>query len=140
MSQQLLFPEVIELTPDDMVLLESLIDELRFVGFELDQFSKNAYSITGIPALLDAQDVQTALLNILHTVRETDSSAAEQWRRQIALSLAKDTAIPYTKNLTNEETKHLLDQLFSLPDYRRTPDGKPTCAILSDEDINRKFA
>ena len=139
-SQQLLFPEVIDLTPDDMVLLESIIEELRFVGFELEQFSKNAYSISGIPALLNTQDAQTALQNILHTVRETGTSAADHWRKQIALSLAKDTAIPYGKNLTDEEAKHLLDQLFTLPDYRRTPDGKPTCVVISDDEISRKFA
>ena len=139
-SQQLLFPEVVDLTQDDIVLLESIIEELRFVGFELEQFSKNAYSVSGIPALLNSQDVQTALLNILHTVRETGTSATDHWRKQIALSLAKDTAIPYGKNLSDEESKHLLDQLFTLPDYRRTPDGKPICVILSDDELTRKFA
>lgn len=138
-SQQLLFPEVVDLTQDDIVLLESIIEELRFVGFELEQFSKNAYSITGIPALLNSQDVQTALLNILHVVRETGTSAADHWRKQIALSLAKDTAIPYGKNLTDEEAKHLLDELFVLPDYRRTPDGKPVCIVISDDELTRKF-
>lgn len=139
-SQQMLFPEVIDLSPDDMVLLESIIDKLRFAGFELDQFSKTSYSISGIPALLNAQDAQTALQNILHAVRETATSATDHWRKQIALSLAKDTAIPYTQTLTAEEAKHLLDQLFVLPDYRLSPDGKTICALISDADLSRKFA
>ena len=139
-SQQLLFPEVVDLSPDDLVLLTTIADELRFVGFELEQFSKTAYSISGVPALLNAQDAQTALLNILHAVRETGTSALDQWRKQIALSLAQDTAISYTKNLTDEEAKHLLNQLFTLPDYRLTPDGKTICVLLSDADIARKFA
>ena len=139
-SQQLLFPEVVDLSPDDLVLLTTIADELRFVGFELEQFSKTAYSISGVPALLNAQDAQTALLNILHAVRETGTSALDQWRKQIALSLAQDTAISYTKSLTDEEAKHLLNQLFTLPDYRLTPDGKTICVLLSDADIARKFA
>lgn len=139
-SQQLLFPEVVDLTPDDMVLLESIIEELRFVGFDMEQFSKNAYSITGVPALLNSQDVNSTLLNILHNVRETGASATDHWRKQIANSLAKDTAIPYDKNLSDEEAKDLLDHLFTLPDYRLTPDGKVICVILTDDELTRKFA
>lgn len=139
-SQQLLFPEVIDLSADEMVLMATVADELRHAGFELDQFSKNAYSVSGIPALLNAQEAQSALKNILHTVRETGASVTEQWRKQIALSLAKDSAIPYSKNLTDDEAKHLLDDLFALSDYRLTPDGKTICVLLSEDDLARKFS
>ena len=139
-SQQLLFPEIVDLTPDDLVLLESIIEDLRFVGFEMDQFSKNAYSVTGIPALLNAENVQMTLLSILHTVRETGASATDHWRRQIALSLAKDTAITNTQTFSEEEAKHLLDQLFTLSDYRHTPEGKTICILLSDDELSRKFS
>ncbi len=138
-SQQLLFPEVIDLAPDEMVLMTTIIDDMRFVGFEVEQFSKNAYSITGIPATLNAQDIQSALHNMLHLIRETGANAKEEWRKQIALSLAQDTAIPYGKKLTTEEAQHLLEQLFDLPSYRRTPDGKTIVTILSDDDLQKRF-
>lgn len=139
-SQQLLFPEVVDFTPDEIVLIQTILDDLRFVGFELEQFSKNAYSITGIPATLNSQDIQTAIHNMLHLIRETGSNAKDEWRKKIALSLAKDTAIPYGKNLTKEEAQKLLEQLFELPSYRRTPDGQTVVSILSDDDLNHRFA
>ena len=138
-SQQLLFPEVIDFAPDEMVLMGTILDDMRYVGFEVEQFSKNAYSITGIPATLNAQDIQSALHNMLHLIRETGANAKEEWRKKIALSLAEDTAIPYGKKLTTEEAQHLLEQLFDLPSYRRTPDGKTVVSILSDEDIQKRF-
>ena len=139
-SQQLLFPEVVDMSADEMVLTEAIANDLRAAGFELDQFSKNAYSISGVPALLNVQDARDALHNILHAVRETGTSASDHWHRQIALSLAKDTAIPYSKNLTDDEAKHLLNELFELPDYRLTPDGKTICVLVSDSDLQRKFS
>ena len=139
-SQQLLFPEVLDLAPDEMVLMGTIVDDMRFVGFEVEQFSKNAYSITGIPATLNAQDIQSALHNMLHLIRETGANAKEEWRKQIALSLAQDTAIPYGKKLTTEEAQHLLEQLFDLPSYRHTPDGKKIVAILSDDDLQKRFS
>ena len=138
-SQQLLFPEVIDFTPDEMVLVESILDQLRFVGFDMEQFSKNAYNVTGIPSLLGAQDVQTALRNILHVVQETGANAVEEWRKNIALSLARDTALQSGKILSDEEAKHLVDELFTLPNYRRTPDGKTIVAVISDSELQRKF-
>lgn len=138
-SQQLLFPEVIDFAPDEMVLMGTILDDMRYVGFEVEQFSKNAYSITGIPATLNTQDIQSALHNMLHLIRETGANAKDEWRKKIALSLAEDTAIPYGKKLTTEEAQHLLEQLFDLPSYRRTPDGKTVVSILSDEDIQKRF-
>jgi len=138
-SQQLLFPEVLDFTPDEMVLMDSILDQLRFVGFDLEQFSRNSYNITGIPSLLGTEDIQTALRNILHVVRETGSNAVEEWRKRIALSLAYDTAIPAGKILSDEEARHLVDDLFTLPNYRRTPDGKTIVAVISDTELQRKF-
>ena len=139
-SQQLLFPEVIDFTPDEMVLMDSILDQLRFVGFDIEQFSKNAYNIIGIPSLLGTQDIQTALRNILHVVQETGSNAVEEWRKRIALSLAYDTALLSGKTLSDDEAKHLVDELFTLPNYRRTPDGKTIVTVISDTELQRKFS
>ncbi len=138
-SQQLLFPEVLDLTPDEMVLLSTIAEDLRFVGFDLEQFSQNAYSISGIPATLENKNCLTALHNMLHFIRETGSNAKDEWRKQIALSLAQDTAIPYGKKLTDEEAQKLLQQLFELSNYRRTINGKTIVTILSDDEIQRRF-
>lgn len=139
-SQQLLFPEVIDLTPDDMVLMETVADDLRFVGFDLEQFSKNAYSVSGIPATLNSRDCVASIHNILHLIRQTGSNAKDEWRKQIALSLAQDTAIPYGKKLSDDEAQHLVEQLFALPTYLHTPDGKKVVAILSDDDLQKRFS
>ena len=139
-SQQLLFPEVIDFTPDEMVLMDHILDQLRFVGFDIEQFSKTAYNVTGIPSLLGTQDIQTALRNILHVVQETGADAVEEWRKRIALSLAYDTALPSGKTLSDDEAKHLVDELFTLPNYRRTPDGKTVVSVISDSELQRKFA
>ena len=139
-SQQLLFPEVIDFAPDEMVLVASIIENLRYVGFELEQFSKNAYSVTGIPATMTAEGSSLKTIhNMLHLIRETGANAQEEWRKKIALSLAQDTAIPYGKKLTTEEAQKLLAQLFELPSYRRTPDGKNVMVIISDEDLQKRF-
>ena len=137
--QQLLFPEILDLTPDDMLLIAPVLDDLRAIGFDMEQFGKTSYSINGVPAQIGQQNALPILQHILQVVRETGTNAQDEWRHKIALSLANDTAIPYGKTLTVEEMRDLLTHLFALPAYQRTPDGKRVIAVMTDEEINKRF-
>lgn len=137
--QQLLFPEILDLTPDDMLLIAPVLDDLRTIGFDMEQFGKTSYSINGVPAQLGQQNALPILQHILQVVRETGANARDEWRHKIALSLASDTAIPYGKTLTMEEMRDLLTHLFALPAYQRTPDGKRVIALITEEEISKRF-
>ena len=137
--QQLLFPEILELTSDDMLLIAPVLDDLRAIGFDMEQFGKTSYSINGVPAQLGQQNALPILQHILQVVRETGTGVRDEWQHKIALSLANDTAIPYGKTLTVEEMRDLLAHLFALSSYKHTPDGKRVIAVLTDEEINKWF-
>lgn len=138
-SQQLLFPEVLDLSAEEMLMVASLAADLRKIGFDMNQFSKNSYSINGIPAQLESHNVLSVLQHILQSVREADSDARQEWQKRIALSIAKDSAIPCGKELTQDEMRDLIERLFRLASYRFTPDGKPVAVLISDEEINKRF-
>ena len=138
-TQKLLFPDVLELTTEDMVLIEPMIDELQHIGFDLEQFGKTAYSIYGQPAQLGQQSGVTALRHILDAVRDTGANVQEEWRKQIAMALANDTAIPYGKTLSEEEMRDLVEKLFALGSYLYTPDGKRVMTILTDDELQKRI-
>ena len=138
-KQQLLFPEVISLPSDEMVLLEHMLADLRAIGFELDQLSPDSYSIQSIPAQLSNQSALPVLQQIIQQVRERGADTQQEWREQIALSLAQSAAIPYGKTLTEPEMRDLVKRLVQLPSYRRMADGKTIVSVLTDEEINKRF-
>ncbi len=137
--QQLLFPEILDLSADDMVLIEPLLADLRTIGFDLEQFGKTSYSVNAVPSLLGDQSALPALQHILQSVRETGANASDEWRKRIALSLSGDTAIPYNKTLTEAEMRDLLVRLFALPEYRHTPDGKRIIAVFTEDELSKRF-
>ena len=137
--QQLLFPEVVELQPDEMLLMAQILPDLKTIGFDLEQLSPNSYSIQAVPASLTDQSPQPILQHILSQVRERNASTQAEWREQIALSLAESAAIPYGRSLSPEEMKDLVSRLLRLPSYLRTPDGKTVLTRLSDDEINQRF-
>ena len=137
--QQLLFPEILQLPQDEMVLVQTLLPDLRTIGFDLEQLSPDSYSIQGIPAQLANQSAVPVLQEIIRNVRERGADTRAEWREQIARSLAQSAAIPYGKTLTETEMRDLVQRLLALPDYRRLPDGKIIVSLLSDEEINKRF-
>jgi len=138
-TQQLLFPEVLSLQADEMVLVTQLLPDLRAIGFDMEQLSPDSFLIQGVPAQLTNQSGIAALQHIVHQVRERGADTQREWREQIALSLAEDTAIPYGKSLSEAEMRDLVQRLTELPQYGRTPDGKTIVSLLTNEEINKRF-
>ena len=137
--QQLLFPEVLLLAQDEMVLIGQLLPDLKAIGFDLEQLSPDSYSIQGVPAQLAQQSPIPVLQHILAQVRERGADTQREWREQIALTLAQNAAIPYGKNLSEIEMRDLLTRLVALPQYRRTADGKTIVSLLTDDELNKRF-
>ena len=137
--QQLLFPEVLSLPQDEMVLMGQLVPDLQAIGFDLEQLSPDSYSIQGVPAQLAQQSPVPALQHILAEVRERGADTQAEWRKQIALTLAQNAAIPYGKILNEIEMREIVEKLFALPQYRRTSDGKVIVSLMTDEEISKKF-
>lgn len=138
-SQQLLFPEVISLSPDDMVLVEQITGDLRAMGFDLEQLSPDSYSIQGVPAQIANQSPVPVLQQIIEKVRSRGADTQSEWREQIALSLAQSTAIPLGKSLSEQEMRQIVGDLMQLPSHRITPDGKTIVSLLTNEEIEKKF-
>ncbi len=137
--QQLLFPEVLVLPPDEMVLVTNLLPDLRAIGFDIEQLSPDSFSIQGLPAQLANQSAVLILQDIIHNVRERGADTQREWREQIAAALAENGAIPYGKTLSEEEMRELVTKLVELPQYQRTAKGKTIVSLLSDEEINKRF-
>lgn len=137
-TQQLLFPEVMELTTDEVILIDTIVNDLHSIGFELNQLSPTAYTILGIPAQATQTDAITMLRDILVAVKDATGSARIEWQKKIALSMAESNAIAPGKPMSEEEMRHLVRQLMALKHYRNTPDGKRVMSLMTLEELARR--
>ena len=119
--------------------LPALMDDLRYVGFDLSDLGNNSYAINGLPADIKNLDPVGLLKDIVAHAIETRRDAREKVGEVIALSLAKAAAIPSGKPLSTEEMDHLIASLFSCPDSNLTPEGKVIVSMLTDEELERRF-
>ena len=138
-SQQLLFPEVVEFTTVEAQMLNTLMEDLRFVGFDLSPLGNDAYAVNGLPSGVEQSNPPQLLKEIVHQAIEMGSSVKEEVGATVAFSLAKSAAIRPGKQLSAEEMDHLLSELFSCPDSNLTPDGKTIISLLSDDELEKRF-
>lgn len=139
-SQQLLFPETLQLMPEDLSFFEHIKMELHYVGFDFQQEVSGEYTVKGIPAQLKGTNNIISLLNdMVVRVKTATGQAVEVIQEQIALSLAETAAIPYGQPLNNEEMSKLVDQLFTCPVHNHTPDGKTVMNVFALEEILKRF-
>lgn len=138
-SQQMLFPELIDLSAEELIVFEDIKDDLAFVGFDLDCFGKSTYRINGIPSNLEGKDCVSLIKEIIQFCRSTAMDSKTGLQEQLALSLANAAAIPYGKVLSDQEMNNLINMLFACANYNYSPDGKPIAHILSEAEIENRF-
>ena len=146
-SQRLLFPETLQLSPSDSVIMEQILPELSNLGFDLSPLGGGTFAVNGIPAGMDGVDPLSLVQQILADVADHDaqSGAASQSldlsvTQSLHLSLARAAAIPYGQVLSNDEMESLVNTLFTCSNVNYTPDGNPILVILPQSDIDSLFS
>lgn len=139
-SQQTLFPEVLELTPDEHVLFQTLLPDLRALGFDIEPFGKHAYSINGVPALLsDEPDILGVLNAMLHCASDKNRAVHTELFESLAYEVAKSSARTQQKTMVAEEMNQVIDSLFACQNPNVTPDGKLIVTIITDDELEQRF-
>lgn len=138
-GQKNLFPEVLELSASDFMLIGDLLPDLEYLGFELNVFGKNCYAIHATPPDLSYNRAKEILSELIEHYKNTEGSIREKMRERFVTALAKATAIGYNTPLTCEEMKDLADRLFACKHHNFTADGKTIIHILKYEDVNSWF-
>jgi len=138
-SQQVLFPEVLELSADDALFFEQIIPDLNKLGFEFDPTGDHSFQVTGVSAHTGTSSVIDLLLEMLDKAKTTAHDPSASLHESIALSLADSSAIKAGQRLTNEEMSDMIDRLFACPNHNYTPDGRKIMTIFSQDELEKRF-
>lgn len=138
-SQQVLFPEIIEFTAEEAAVLPRLLDDLRFMGFDLSYLGNDSYAINGLPAGIENLDPVSLLKDMVSRAIETGCDQPDTVCAVIAYSLARAAAIRPGKVLSADEMDYLIASLFSSNESNLTPDGKTILSLLTDMELEKRF-
>jgi len=137
-SQQLLFPQIHELSQQDYAILLEIQPFLQHIGFIIKAFGKNTVVVEGVPSGLKVGDDQQILLQIADEYKRGKKDQTEI-RENVAASYACHTAIRAGDPLSLEEMNALIDQLFSTKEPYFCPHGRPVLIHISLGELDKRF-
>ncbi|HRW63288.1 MAG TPA: DNA mismatch repair protein MutL, partial [Bacteroidales bacterium] len=138
-TQKSLYPKTIELDAKDHALVIDIKEELKILGFDMDDFGGNTIIVNGMPAESANQEPEQILDKFLNEYQYGEVDAKGQVKEKVAKSLAKATAISSNQTLSTEEMREMVDMLFACQNPNYSPFGKLIVSIIKTEELEKRF-
>ena len=139
-SQELLFPELIDLSKQEKEIFRNVNEQLKKLGFFVEPFGGDTFQIRSIPSALPLSRAAKAVHDFLTDVDENETkNDMVKFQEAIAKSWAKTNAYQAGDKLKPEEITALVSQLMITQDPLKSPFGNPTLMRLTLDELSKKF-
>ncbi len=140
LSQRLLMPIVVRLTPPQQIEFARIAGEMERSGFECEPFGNRTLAIQAVPAGVSPADAESLVFEILDvSEQELRQASAEDLRRGMAASIACRAAIKINTRLDAAKIDWLLRQLAATSCPMSCPHGRPIALRYTTREILRSF-
>jgi len=139
LSQQLLFPQEIHLSPGDMELFKEIINDVEYLGFDITIPTEQCLMINGVPFETKAGEVDKIIDSLLDSYKNECDAWKSDTHKYMAKSLALSNSIKTGKALNTEEMNQLVDELFACESPFISIHNKPTAIILEMNELLKRF-
>ncbi len=138
-SQQLLSPVLLELTPGQAAMVDSELETLLALGFQIEPFGGHSYRLLAVPEILAKENPKVAFIDLLADMADGSVPLAKETHERIALIVCKRASIKGGQSLSEEEMRELIHLLEATQNPRTCPHGRPTMIHMSAYQLAKEF-
>ena len=138
-SQQLLFPLQLHFSPQDIVIIKELKEDLEHTGFVFSSVKEEFVDITGVPVGVPESEVSIILEQLISDVENEVPDSNFSATDLLAKSMAKSLAIKTGQSLQKDEQEHLVNKLFACKEPNVSPTNRTTFITMSVDELDKKF-
>lgn len=136
--QPLLFPYVLSLNALESNILLENIENIRSLGFEVDEFGDNSYKINAVPAIVSDLNFDNFFGEFLSDSKAITKKSSELIKESLIQNACK-SAIKGGNDLSQNEIDHLFSQMSKEKIALFCPHGRPIAIRLSKTDLEKWF-
>lgn len=137
-SQQLMFPQVMDLSASEYEILMEMLPYMEKLGFDLRQMSRRTISVYGIPESVSEWRDGGLLRDMLEQCASGGRAQGDLYE-EVAKSYACHAAVKAGQTLSLKEMNVLVDRLFATGTPHGDPHGRPTYLQISLSELERRF-
>jgi len=139
-TQQLLLPEVVELTTKESALLEPYLPALNQVGISISAFGASSYMVDALPTYIQTPSVKDLVREMIDEIESWESvSTATKMRERLAAMISCKAAVKAHDKLKPAEMEKLANQVFASLLNKTCPHGRPILIHMTSDDLAREF-
>jgi DNA mismatch repair protein MutL len=140
LSQLLLTPIKLELSPAELGAIEDHLQQLEHIGFTLEILENNTLEILAVPNVLVKQMNARSLHDLLAELTAPENPGhAETWEEYALANVACKAAIKANYFLTVSEMREMIEQLAQTNAPYSCCHGRPTMIHFSLSTLEREF-
>ena len=140
-GQALLFPEIVECTPDQVEVLKNHGKEIARLGIIIEEFGGESYAIKAVPAILahlGPLEIINGIFDHYLGLPGKGKGAATRVDDILAVMACK-AAVKAHDALLPEEGEALLRSMEKADVFSHCPHGRPVLKIFSEAEIKKWF-
>ena len=139
-SQRLLIPEVLDVSPDQVGVIEHHEETLARLGFELSAYGRGSIAVHAAPSLLRPERTREFVRDMLDRLGDRQAPASgEMLTNDLLAMMACKAAVKAGDALSPEEIEALMAQRPQVERSSNCPHGRPTSLRLTLKDLERQF-
>jgi len=139
LSQVLMVPQVVHVTPQEIERIELYASEIRSAGFDFEPFGEQTYQLRAVPNVLGVPQSKSAFLDLIDHLGELRTLSTQQKRRDAILQMACKKAIKAGDKLSIEEIRPLLADMLASGAPPTCPHGRPLIVTLGRSELEKRF-
>ena len=141
LSQRLLIPEMVELSPKDFFSIISLKEYLGTLGLEVEEFGQHTIVVRAFPQILKHLNAKEFVESLLAELGAEDSlKGKDKILNKLINIMACKGAVKAGQRLEPQEIEELLEKKKSINAYTNNcPHGRPTTLYFSLDDLQKQF-
>lgn len=137
--QQLLTPEILQLSQPDYALLLDELDLLRSLGFGIEPFGPSTIRVFEVPVALADAPVGRILRESITQLRKEQRTGISELKKEAIIQSACKHAIKAGDPITEQEIAELLEHFREHGLPLTCPHGRPVLFKLSRRELEKMF-
>ncbi|UZJ37427.1 MULTISPECIES: DNA mismatch repair endonuclease MutL [unclassified Prosthecochloris] len=138
-SQQLLFPQKVDLKSWEFEIFEEICGDLERLGFNLSTLGARTVMIEGVPQDVRSGSEAYILQDMIQEYQHNAEKLKLEKRENLAKSYSCRNAIMTGQKLSIDDMRSLIDRLFATKMPYVCPHGRPVIIRISLEQLDRMF-
>lgn len=136
--QPLLFPYVLSLNPLESNILFENIDTIRSLGFDIDEFGRNSFKVSAVPAIVSEMNFDSFFSGFLSESKNIAKKSSDLIRDYLMQHSCK-SAIKGGNDLTESEINQLYKEMSKEKIALFCPHGRPIAIRINKTEIEKWF-